>query len=628
MKLSLPASTFERQLLAGFVAGAGTLLMLAGLTWHFSLKGVDATRYVIHSHQVIASIGRVQQLIYRATSEQRGYLITGDPMYLNGYRLARDGLAGEQFLLTQLVSDNASQAARLQHLKVMTADRIARLERNAQQVETQRPWRSTVDVAAGTSIDRLIDGVVADMHEEEQRLLKHRQALEADRSQMTVIGFFALLLLVVLAVPLLYTRIRRAYREKQAMADKARRLVDVIDSTPDLIAMSTPDGKVSYVNQSIRDLLGIGDLPASEIRREQAYTPASLDLIRRVGIPHAIAHGTWSGETVWRTRDGREVPVSQVLVAHRQADGSHMLSTIARDISELKAAERVLSEKNRLIEEASRMKTEFIATMSHELRTPLNAIIGFSCVIRDGLAGPIAPTVKEYTNDILTSGRHLLALINDILDLSTIESGNMRLEPGMIEGDELAASGIAIMREQALARGIRLLPSISPELKSLWLDPRKTRQIIFNLLSNAVKFTPDGGEVRLGLRQVSRSEVARQPEAEHRRLFPLLAPTHATFLEISVSDTGVGIAAADLYRLFQPFSQLDASRNRSFEGTGLGLVMVRRLVELQAGALMVDSQPGKGSCFTVWLPLREPDLLAATSTARSADLLRPLPHQT
>ncbi len=627
MKLSLPASTFERQLLAGFVAGAGTLLMLAGLTWHFSLKGVDATRYVIHSHQVIASIGRVQQLIYRATSEQRGYLITGDPMYLNGYRLARDGLAGEQFLLTQLVSDNASQAARLQHLKVMTADRIARLERNAQQVETQRPWRSAVDVAAGTSIDRLIDGVVADMHEEEQRLLMHRQALEADRSQMTVIGFFALLLLVVLAVPLLYTRIRRAHREKQAMADEARRLVDVIDSTPDLIAMSTPDGKVSYVNQSIRDLLGIGDLPASEIRREQAYTPASLDLIRRVGIPHAIAHGTWSGETVWRTRDGREVPVSQVLVAHRQADGSHMLSTIARDISELKAAERVLSEKNRLIEEASRMKTEFIATMSHELRTPLNAIIGFSCVIRDGLAGSITPTVKEYTNDILASGRHLLALINDILDLSTIESGNMRLEPGMIEGDELAASGIAIMREQALARGIRLLPSISPELKSLWLDPRKTRQIIFNLLSNAVKFTPDGGEVRLGLRQVSRSEVARQPEAEHRRLFPLLAPTHATFLEISVSDTGVGIAAADLYRLFQPFSQLDASRNRSFEGTGLGLVMVRRLVELQAGALMVDSQPGKGSCFTVWLPLREPDLLAATSTARSADQLRPLPHQ-
>ncbi len=627
MKLPLPASTFERHLLAGFVAGACTLLMLAGLTWHFSLKGVDATRYVIHSHQVIASIGRVQQLIYRATSEQRGYLITGDPMYLNGYRLARDGLAREQFLLTQLVSDNASQAARLQHLKMMTADRIERLERNAQQVETQRPWRSAVDVAAGTSIDRLIDGVVADMHEEEQRLLKHRQALEADRSQMTVIGFFALLLLVVLAVPLLYIRIRRAHREKQAMADEARRLVDVIDSTPDLIAMSTPDGKVSYVNQSIRGLLGIGDLPASEIRREQAYTPASLDLILRVGIPHAIAHGTWSGETLWRTRDGREVPVSQVLVAHRQADGSYTLSTIARDISDLKAAERVLSEKNRLIEEASRMKTEFIATMSHELRTPLNAIIGFSCVIRDGLAGPITPTVKEYTNDILASGRHLLALINDILDLSTIESGNMKLEPGMIEGDELAASGIAIMREQALARSIRLLPSISPELKSLWLDPRKTRQIIFNLLSNAVKFTPDGGEVRLGLRQVSRSEIARQPEAEHRRLFPLLASTHATFLEISVSDTGVGIAAADLYRLFQPFTQLDASRNRSFEGTGLGLVTVRRLAELQAGALMVDSQPGKGSCFTVWLPVREPDSLAATSTARSADLLRPLPHQ-
>ncbi len=626
MKFLIPQSAFERRLFTSFAAGAAALLILAGLTWHFSLTGIDATRFVIHSHEVIASIGRVEQYVYQAESEQRGFLITGDRTYLSGYRQALDSLSKEEAVLVDLVSDNPSQSARVRHLKIIIASRIDRLERNIELKSSPHPRPAPVDVSAGTGLDRQIDILAADVFNEEQRLLKHRQQLESDRAQISAFGFFALLILVLLAVPFLYKRMREAFNDKQKVSDEARRLVDVIDRTPDLIAMSTPDGRVAYVNRAMRELLGVGDLPAADIKRERVYSPASLNQVLRVGIPHALAHGTWHGETIWVKADGKEVPVSQVLIAHRQSDGSVTLSTIARDISESKKTARLLEEKNRQIEQASRMKTEFMATMSHELRTPLNAIIGFSSVIRDGLAGQVDATVREYADDILNSGRHLLELINDILDLSTIESGNMRLESGMVDGNDLAASGMAIMREQATARGIQLVQTISPELKGMWLDPRKTRQIIFNLLSNAVKFTPDCGQVKLAMRLVPRSLVESQQGNEQRRLFALAPSAFLEFLEISVSDTGVGIAQADLYRLFQPFMQLDSSRSRLYEGTGLGLVMVRRLVELQSGALLVESEPGKGSRFTVWLPLRDPEPAGQLPIALPDQLLRPITH--
>ncbi len=626
MKFLIPQSAFEKRLFASFAAGAAALLMLAGLTWHFSLTGIDATRFVIHSHEVIASIGRVEQYVYQAESEQRGFLITGDRTYLSAYRQALDSLSKEQAVLDNLVSDNPSQAARVRHLKIIIASRIDWLARNIELKSSLHPRPAPVDVSAGTGLDRQIDILAADVFNEEQRLLKHRQQLESDRAQISAFGFFALLILVLLAVPFLYRRMREAFNDKQKVSDEARRLVDLIDRTPDLIAMSTPEGRVAYVNRAMRELIGVGDLPAADIKRERVYSTASLNHVLRVGIPHALAHGTWYGETSWVNADGKEVPVSQVLIAHRQSDGSVTLSTIARDISESKASARLLEEKNRQIEQASRMKTEFMATMSHELRTPLNAIICFSSVNRDGLAGQIDATVREYADDILNSGRHLLELINDILDLSTIESGNMRLEPGMVDGNDLAASGMAIMREQATARGIQLVQTISPELKGLWLDPRKTRQIIFNLLSNAVKFTPDCGQVKLAMRLVPRSLVESQQGNEQRRLFALAPSAFLEFLEISVSDTGVGIAQADLYRLFQPFLQLDSSRSRLYEGTGLGLVMVRRLVELQSGALLVESEPGKGSRFTVWLPLRAPEPAGQLPIALPDQLLRPLTH--
>lgn len=622
---SLP-HPFEKRLLLAFSAGAAALLTLAALVWIFSLKSVDATRFVIHTHEVIGGLNRLQFQLYRAESEQRGYLISGEPLYIEEFRAASIALSVELDRLSAQVADYPSQRSRVAELRDEIGRRIALLERTLNMADAQGRDNLPGIVVHGTAVDRRIDRLLAELHAEEQMLLQQRQQVEANRAQLTAIGFLVLVVLMTLAIPVLYFRIRHGHQEKQLSDAEASRLVDVIDRTPDLIATSTPAGEVSYLNRAARQVLELGDLPASEVTREMVYPRWALDIIEKVGIPAAVANGSWSGETALLSRSGREVPVSQVLVSHRQADGTITLSTIARDISAIKAGEKLLAEKNRQIEQASRMKTEFLATMSHELRTPLNAIIGFSSVIRDGLAGEVSPRVSDYAQDILDSGRHLLSLMNDILDLSTIESGNMRLSVGMVDGEELAASGLAIMREQANSRGIRLTHRISPELQGLWIDARKTRQIIFNLLSNAVKFSGDGGEVSLGMQLVPRSRVESVVAGEGGRLFPLSESAFLEFLEISVGDTGVGISSADLYRLFQPFTQLDSSRNRPHEGTGLGLVMVRRLTELQEGALLVESTPGRGSRFIVWLPLRNPEPHDALPIHLPASLLKPQPH--
>lgn len=616
-------SPFEKRLLLAFSAGAAALLMLAALVWVFSLKAVDATRFVIYTHEVIGGLGRLQFQLYRAESEQRGYLISGDPQYIEEFQAAAAAISVELDRLSAKSTSLPSQRARIAELRDEIGRRVLLLERNLNMADAPGRDKLPAMVVHGTAVDRRIDRLLAELHAEEQLLLVQRQQIEAGRAQLTAIGFLVLVVLMTLAIPVLYFRIRNSHREKQVTAGEAARLVDVIDRTPDLIATSTPEGKVSYLNRAARRVLELGDMPASEVKREMVYPRWALDIIEKVGIPAAVANGSWSGETALLARSGREVPVSQVLISHRQPDGSITLSTIARDISSIKAGEKLLEEKNRQIEQASRMKTEFLATMSHELRTPLNAIIGFSSVIRDGLAGEVPPRVGEYAQDILDSGRHLLALMNDILDLSTIESGNMRLSVGMVDGEDLAASGLAVMREQANSRGIRLTHRISPELHSLWIDARKTRQIIFNLLSNAVKFSSDGGEVSLGMQLVPRSRVEGVGPGAGRRLFPLPESPFLEFLEISVGDTGVGISSADLYRLFQPFTQLDSSRNRPHEGTGLGLVMVRRLTELQEGALLVESAPGRGSRFIVWLPLRNPEPHDALPIHLPASLLKP-----
>jgi signal transduction histidine kinase len=238
-----------------------------------------------------------------------------------------------------------------------------------------------------------------------------------------------------------------------------------------------------------------------------------------------------------------------------------------------------LDRKSRELEAASRHKSEFLANMSHELRTPLNAIIGFSQVLRERLFGEVNEKQEEYLEDILTSANHLLALINDVLDLSKVEAGQIELEVAPFSLREALERGVVMVRERAVKDGVQVALEPSPGVDVVSGDERRIRQVIFNLLSNAVKFTPAGGAVDVRAMQVN-GEV-----------------------RVSVSDTGPGIAAEDHERIFEEFQQTEAGVEQR-EGTGLGLALSKRLVELHGGRMWVDSELGNGSTFVFTLPVR------------------------
>ncbi|MGZ9706284.1 sensor histidine kinase [Pseudomonas sp. GNP013] len=271
--------------------------------------------------------------------------------------------------------------------------------------------------------------------------------------------------------------------------------------------------------------------------------------------------------------------------------------------AERKGFERALEEKNLELEHASHMKSEFLATMSHELRTPLNAVIGFSEALKDGLVGDMSDTQREYIGDIFTSGQHLLSLINDILDLSKVEAGMMDLELEAVELSGLLANSLLIVREKAALQRIQLKLDSPDDFGWLELDLRKTKQIVYNLLANAVKFSEHGSSVTLAVREVSRDQVGLVPGDWPVHNFALPPGSHTQFLELSVSDTGIGIARDDMGKLFKAFSQIDSSLARKFEGTGLGLAMVKQLTDLHGGSVAVASREGLGARFVVWLPL-------------------------
>jgi two-component system, NtrC family, sensor kinase len=263
-----------------------------------------------------------------------------------------------------------------------------------------------------------------------------------------------------------------------------------------------------------------------------------------------------------------------------QASVQGLEQNVEERTRELQQVLAELSRKGRQLEVASQHKSDFLANMSHELRTPLNAIIGFSQVLRQGLFGPVNAKQEEYLDDILSSGHHLLSLINDVLDLSKVEAGQVELEVASFSLREALERGVVMVREPASQRGVAFALELAPDVDLVEGDERRLRQVVFNLLSNAVKFTPEGGSIVVASARVD-GEV-----------------------QVSVTDTGPGIVAEDRERIFEEFQQTDVGVQQR-EGTGLGLALSKRLVELHGGRIWVESEPGHGSCFVFTLPIKE-----------------------
>jgi PAS domain S-box-containing protein len=303
-------------------------------------------------------------------------------------------------------------------------------------------------------------------------------------------------------------------------------------------------------------------------------------------------------------------------------------------IHELQQAEIALRETNDRLAatnqellRATKLKDEFLATMSHELRTPLNAILGMSECLTEGIFGEVNERQTKSIDTIHRSGQHLLALINDILDVSKIAAGKLELELTSVPLQRLCDASLALVRAQADRKQIAIDTYIPPQIGTLWIDERRMRQVALNLLSNAVKFTPKGGRITLAAEIIEGrmpqiaidllpNAVKFTPKGGH---ITLATETIATtdrvdsdsqddgaegrdWVRISVTDTGIGISPTDRDRLFQPFVQIDSSLNRQYEGSGLGLALVKQMVELHGGYVTLESQLGRGSCFSVYLP--------------------------
>ena len=377
----------------------------------------------------------------------------------------------------------------------------------------------------------------------------------------------------------------------------------LIESNIDALMTTDPRGIITDVNKQMEALTGctrdelIG-APFKNYFTDSGRAEAAINRVLNEGK-------VTNYELTARARDGKLTVVSYNATTFHDRDRRLQgVFAAARDVTELKRYEQTLHQKNVELEDASRMKSEFLANMSHELRTPLNAIIGFSEVLRDGMMGQMTDQQRGFIGDIFSSGTHLLSLINDILDLSKVEAGKMTLDLEPVQVSSLLANSLSIIREKAATRHIRLGMDAAEELGSIQADARKVKQIVYNLLSNAVKFTIEGGQVTLRASRVPRAKVGRLSGTWASRSFPLADNEFSEFLKISVTDSGIGISPEGLEQLFKPFSQIDSGLARKFEGTGLGLAMVKLLAELHGGVVAVESAVGQGSCFTTWLPLR------------------------
>ncbi|MFI4932189.1 MAG: ATP-binding protein [Burkholderiales bacterium] len=436
---------------------------------------------------------------------------------------------------------------------------------------------------------------------------------EATRSALTLLNIaMAVVALALTALGMLVARgvAQRGSRVEAQLRASEERFRSLWETTSDAVLIVTVDHKIRFANPGVRQLFGyspdeLDGQPLALLQPDGAYAAHRAKLQRYLDTHERTPE--WAGaETLARHRSGRVFPV-EMMFSELQLDGQMHFVGFLRDITKRKEAERAVRDSNERLEqrvaertrelreanerlmELDRMKSQFLATMSHELRTPLNSILGFTSLMREGMAGPLTDEQRRQLGFVHGSGEHLLALINDLLDLSRIESGRMDVAVERFDFAAVAAEVGVNLKPLIAQKGLRLEFGMPGSLPMVG-DRRKCYQVLLNLTNNAVKFT-ERGRVRI------------EASVRDGRL-------HAI-----VIDSGIGIRPEQLKLLFEAFRQLDGSPRRLYEGTGLGLHLCRKLLDLMGGNIEVQSEFGTGSRFSFSVPL---DLSAAAAAATQA----------
>ncbi len=420
--------------------------------------------------------------------------------------------------------------------------------------------------------------------------LEHRQAADIfTENRTTVISFLCTQAAIALENARLYQRSQEGIDDVKLQQSYLEALLNNI---PHVAWIKDKQSRFIAVNQSFGELAGYrpielvgkNDLDIWPIELAKMYQNDDF-LVMKVGERKVVEEKVLNPQ-------GEERWIETIKTPIKNSDGIITGTVgIALDITDRKQAQidlhltnQSLSATNLELQRATRLKDEFLATMSHELRTPLNAILGMSEVLQDEVFGSLNNRQRKPLETIQRSGQHLLSLINDILDVSKISAGKVELDMATITVEHLCESSLVFVKQQAFNKQIKLDLQLCIDAGQMMIDERRMRQVLINLLSNAVKFTPTGGQVLLS--------VTRHGGALNEQ----------NWIELAVTDTGMGIASTDHHQLFQPFVQLDSSLNRQQDGTGLGLTLVKQIVELHGGTVSLQSELGQGSCFTVRLP--------------------------
>ncbi len=357
-------------------------------------------------------------------------------------------------------------------------------------------------------------------------------------------------------------------------------LAQILEQTEFGVVLADLHSNIVYMNATARQLLGVtGEVDFSQLRAEQFRSQAAGQMVWETVVPEVLRGQRKRWTTVLRSLDGRDVPVEQSIFPLLGEDGDDYVCGIIRDIEPDLTREAELARALHEAEAASLAKSEFLASMSHELRTPMNAILGFSQVLRQQSFGPVNPKQERYLDNILSSGHHLLQLINEVLDLSRVESGHLEIALESVDVKALGQECADLMRQLAEQKKQSLVFQAQEAVAEAYCDRGRMRQAALNLLGNAIKFTPEGGQLEVCVSQED------------------------TFVCLSVRDSGIGIDPKDLDRIFGAFERVNNGYSRQQEGSGLGLALTRKILRAQGGDVTVESQPGQGSTFTLRVPV-------------------------
>ncbi|MCU1220682.1 MAG: sensory transduction histidine kinase [Candidatus Angelobacter sp.] len=584
-----------------FVLAVLILIFVGWLSYNSTLHLAETSSWIAHTQEILLRLEQIRADIRAAEAGQRGYLLTNGREYLNSYSSSVENIKTNFSAARYLTADNATQQRRMDSLGPLLDRRLTLmkevLDRNLHGEKSGA--LDIIRLGEGRELTETIRSVIGDMEYEERNLLERREQNQRAGVRRTLVFVIAggaiSVLLFVLVFLQLYREINRHTKTQERLRHNRDFLDSVIENIPVMVfikdAKTLRFVRVNSACEQVtgykrEELIGKSDLdffPETQANGFMAQDRKALETGELVDVPEETIQTRHLGE---RTLHTQKIP----LVG---ADGRPgYLLGLSEDVTErlqyqdqIEVKNQELEQRNSEVVRANHLKSQFLASMSHELRTPLNAILGFSELLLDQSAGPLVGKQKRWVDFIQKGGRHLLQLINDILDLSKIEAGQVEINAESFPVEVATPEVLSTIRPLLLTKKISLSSKIDPELMVL-ADRLRFKQILYNLLSNAVKFSPVEGQIAI--------EAAQD----------------GSMVRFAICDNGIGIAPQHQQVIFEEFHQVESRDGVPKEGTGLGLAITRRLVEQQGGEISVESELGKGARFIFTLPLGRSDGVA------------------